>query len=503
MKKWSKSHKELIVFLLYAGLTLSLLFFHENWRDEAQAWLLARDCTIPELVNAMKYEGHFLLWYFILMPFAKSGFPYGTINIISWIISCLTVLLILFKAPFAFSKKVLLIFTFPLFYQYPVISRCYCLIPLAIVLMGIFHKDRKEKPFRYFISIVLLLNTHVIMAGLVAVVCIDYLVELYERWRDLSEQEKRKLIVSILIASVLMVASIFPLLECLSTNKTVKTGGELILNLKETFFNYPLVLHNGLFLVFNSIETTYFIILVITIITLIFEAKDYSKNCFAIGISILWQCFIYSFIYGPSFQRIGTIIFIILFFKWKDAYNSLSKISNLTNFQNIIRIFGWKCLVISNIVGGFLFLVLYALPYNYSNAHDMASYINIQLHDDSVILGGSHVEFLSSIIPYIERDIKFYHVPGKRFFSYAIWDNLNTIDIECNDIQELPKTFCYKRKLYYVFCSGKGHYFDVTREKKLIDKMIEKKVFKKLYCTNNVSISSENYTIFEVNLGGI
>ena len=192
-----------------------------------------------------------------------------------------------------------------------------------------------------------------------------------------------------------------------------------------------------------------------------------------------------------------------MFFKWKDAYNSLSKISNLTNFQNIIRIFGWKCLVISNIVGGFLFLVLYALPYNYSNAHDMASYINIQLHDDSVILGGSHVEFLSSIIPYIERDIKFYHVPGKRFFSYAIWDNLNTIDIECNDIQKLPKTFCYKRKLYYVFCSGKGHYFDVTREKKLIDKMIEKKVFKKLYCTNNVSISSENYTIFEVNLGGI
>ena len=55
MKNWIKDHKELIVFLLYAGLTFGLLFFHENWRDEAQAWLIARDCTIPELIDAMKY----------------------------------------------------------------------------------------------------------------------------------------------------------------------------------------------------------------------------------------------------------------------------------------------------------------------------------------------------------------------------------------------------------------------------------------------------------------
>ena len=70
MKNWIKDHKEFIVFLLYAGLTFSLLFFHENWRDEAQAWLIARDCTIPELIDEMKYEGHFLVWYLILMPFA-------------------------------------------------------------------------------------------------------------------------------------------------------------------------------------------------------------------------------------------------------------------------------------------------------------------------------------------------------------------------------------------------------------------------------------------------
>lgn len=87
MMNWLKVHKKIIVFTIYACITFSLLFFHESWRDEAQAWLLARDCSIPELVAAMKYEGHFLLWYFILMPFAKNGFPYITTNILSWLIT--------------------------------------------------------------------------------------------------------------------------------------------------------------------------------------------------------------------------------------------------------------------------------------------------------------------------------------------------------------------------------------------------------------------------------
>lgn len=192
MKNWIRNHKVLLVFTIYAGITFSLLFLHENWRDEAQAWLIARDCGLPELIDAIKYEGHFLLWFFILMPFAKSGFPYITTNIISWLITCLSVWLILRKAPFAFYKRVLLVFTFPLLYLYPVISRCYCLIPLAIVLMSINYKDRKEEPFRYLLSIVLLLNTHIIMAGMVIVVCIDYLIELCGRWDDLSETDKKK-----------------------------------------------------------------------------------------------------------------------------------------------------------------------------------------------------------------------------------------------------------------------------------------------------------------------
>ena len=36
----------IIIFLLFAILTFFIGLHHEPWADEAQAWLIARDCTI-------------------------------------------------------------------------------------------------------------------------------------------------------------------------------------------------------------------------------------------------------------------------------------------------------------------------------------------------------------------------------------------------------------------------------------------------------------------------
>ncbi len=49
MKEWVKKNKKGIIFALYAIITFVLIFFHENWRDEAQAWLIAKNCNIIEL----------------------------------------------------------------------------------------------------------------------------------------------------------------------------------------------------------------------------------------------------------------------------------------------------------------------------------------------------------------------------------------------------------------------------------------------------------------------
>ena len=63
------------VLLVYVLFNLSFILCHESWRDEAQAWLLARELSIPELFAQMSCEGHPCLWHLLLMPLAKLGLP--------------------------------------------------------------------------------------------------------------------------------------------------------------------------------------------------------------------------------------------------------------------------------------------------------------------------------------------------------------------------------------------------------------------------------------------
>ena len=109
--KWN-----IIITLIYAIVTFIItVFFHEKWRDEAQAWLIAKDLDIIGIIKQMSFEGHPPLWHLILMPFAKLGFPYITESIISWGIMVITVWIFLNKSTFKKETKILILLTLYIF----------------------------------------------------------------------------------------------------------------------------------------------------------------------------------------------------------------------------------------------------------------------------------------------------------------------------------------------------------------------------------------------------
>ena len=67
-------------YLIFNGI---LLIRHELWRDEANVWLMARELSPLQLFREIKYQGHPCLWYLLVMPFAKMGFPFRIIGILS------------------------------------------------------------------------------------------------------------------------------------------------------------------------------------------------------------------------------------------------------------------------------------------------------------------------------------------------------------------------------------------------------------------------------------
>lgn len=174
MRELYRKRSLIISFALFVGYLIFngiLLFGHELWRDEANVWLLARDTTLMQLFGEIKYQGHPCLWYLMVMPFAKLGFPFPFISIMSFFVMAAAAVLFALKAPFSPATKAVCLFS-PMFsYYYPVVARNYCLIALLLILLVYLYPGRNEKSVLYGLLLGLLVQADTIAlmaAGLIS-----------------------------------------------------------------------------------------------------------------------------------------------------------------------------------------------------------------------------------------------------------------------------------------------------------------------------------------------
>lgn len=166
-----------LVLLLYVVFNGVLLWRHEMWRDEINVWLMGRDLSIAELFREIKYQGHPCLWYLLIMPFVRLGFPCRIMGIISLIAMTFAAGLYLHKAPFNFWIKSISLFS-PIFtYYYAEIARGYCLVALLIVVLACFHPKRNDRPFVYGILLGLLVQADTIALPIAGMLSLMWLGE--------------------------------------------------------------------------------------------------------------------------------------------------------------------------------------------------------------------------------------------------------------------------------------------------------------------------------------
>lgn len=134
---------------LYVLLTSVLVYHHEPWRDEADAWLIARDASIVEVLRIAGHSGTPGLWYFLQMPFAKAGFGYATQGILNLALMAGAALLLLTRAPLPLAAKVLLLFGFHLSFEYPVVARNYGLGIVLTFGLAALDARKNDRPLLY------------------------------------------------------------------------------------------------------------------------------------------------------------------------------------------------------------------------------------------------------------------------------------------------------------------------------------------------------------------
>ena len=145
--------------MLYAGITLWTTLHHEPWRDEADPWLLMRDADAPTMLKAAANGGTPLLFHLTVLPFARLGLPYLSLQLLNLLYVWAAVALMLRSRAFPAVVKILFAFSYYPAFEYSVVARPYGLQMLLTFAMAEAWRERQARQLRVAVIVALLANT--------------------------------------------------------------------------------------------------------------------------------------------------------------------------------------------------------------------------------------------------------------------------------------------------------------------------------------------------------
>ncbi|HEV2308955.1 MAG TPA: hypothetical protein VGU73_00415, partial [Acidimicrobiia bacterium] len=124
------------VLVVAAGLLGYALWRHVMWFDELQAWNIARAShSVGALYGNLRYEGHPIGWYLVLYALTRVTGDPRAMQVVEFAIVVGSFALVLFRAPFSVTVRVLIVGGYCLAFEYGIISRGYGLGVLALLLV--------------------------------------------------------------------------------------------------------------------------------------------------------------------------------------------------------------------------------------------------------------------------------------------------------------------------------------------------------------------------------
>ena len=396
-------------------ITVFTMFHHEIWRDEAQAWCIVRDLNFIDIYSAARTEGHPFLWYLILYPFAKLGFPVEIMQVISLFFVFISIVFLLFKSPFNKFEKSIICFSAGMLYYLPVVARNYSMIPIFLFWLAYFYPNRNKHPFFYILLIILLSQTHIYMMGLSAVLSVLFVSE--------SIKDKIKTnIKPLVILSVYFLFMFFVFINTPSENYALIPGVNNIIPFNQlvilisTVFVFPLMNIFVPLQKYSDFISLVSLIPFLLIITYCFF-KSGKKLFLIFSFSIGFILFVFTKVYfnGILYQKTFLMFLIIIFCYW--LYKEENKqVSKLLAFSfNLLFIIS---MIISPIV------ISQEIKYNFSGGKEIAQYIRNNLDEEDVFIAIGNPYLFSPICAYLPNK-KFYNTLSSNYISYYSYASQN------------------------------------------------------------------------------
>ena len=457
---------QLIIILIFIILSATLIFYHEPYRDEAQAWLIARDSqNIPDLLSKMRQEGTPPLWHLILYPLAQLDFPYYSMQIVSFIIILLAVIIFLKYSPFNWKIKAIFPFGYFVLYQLNVIARNYGIGLLLLFIIATLDRKKMDHKKTYLLAVILLGLTS-LHGFVIAIIFGAFFI--YE----LIPKAKRKKFISIaviIIAAISLMGVLlvsfeydkFPIISEYSkkisaraviNDQTVITVAKPIINaffpIQENQIHF--IDNNILFSLLNNNFVFISLLGGAILILALFSIRKTKKHLARFVVCIIGLELIFWIILSGGMRHHWFIfaLFIVEIWMFLNEKNS-TKNKKLKTTISLKKTNKYKALL-SNIVLALLIIQViasaipanYEINYNFSNSKEVATKETAFLNNCKIIATYSSAP-TSSIIPYLTNHKKAYCLEYAVMCSYMIWGNtFETCKDECalgNNLKQLEK----------------------------------------------------------------
>lgn len=159
--------------IVFLALGLVGILHHEMWRDELQAWLIARDSSsLIDLFHNLRYEKHPGLWHLYLYLLSRFTSHPLAMQLFHLAIATGVVFLFIKFSPFSKLQKALFPFGYFPFFEYAVISRSYALgVLLIFSFCALYVKSTKNY---LALSGVLFLLSNTSLYGLIIAVALSF-----------------------------------------------------------------------------------------------------------------------------------------------------------------------------------------------------------------------------------------------------------------------------------------------------------------------------------------
>ncbi|WP_207493444.1 hypothetical protein [Aridibaculum aurantiacum] len=406
---------QVVVLLIYIAVIAVGGFYHEPWMDEAQAWLLAKDASIKDIFfTYLKYEGTPGLWHLTLSIPAKLGLPYASLNIIAGLFSVAGVYVFVRFSPFSPAVKCLFPFTYFTLFQYGIIARSYCMIPLVIFSVAMVYHHRMNRPFLYMFLLFILANisahTYLVAGGLVFL----HFLNIVAQWPWLTNEIRKNHALAIGAYGLLAGFVAFTLIP--------PRDHMLAAGINSDFFHFIDVSVDMIMgsLTYNHLGYAPSIQLavaaVVFLVTFFWLREKKMRSIYLFPLVLL--CLLFSLKYKNLWHQ-GVLFYLWIFALWVSHSKHTMPVGlRLTKAVNAVMILVFAVHTYWGIAS-----IVYDIQNKYSGSRELVKYIKQNGYEGKKIFASGWKS--ASILPYFDNNI-FYNYNNGSSNRFWIWSNENT-----------------------------------------------------------------------------